>query len=607
MNRHFQSGRNFARRPSYRSTSSNFAPSPPGTGSGDQHIRSISNSSSSTLVSVLPEQKAHGPVIANGSYPYGGYGTPQNSRCLKDETSPSDEQSTPSPVAVRSAQESATPTRSASKASFQAIVPEAVPETPKPADPANLFVKNFDDDIISDPDDLKKLFEPYGPVASAHLAMIPGTNRSIGYGFVAFAKADDAANAKLKLNGSIVGKKRLFVSYAERKEERTQRLKLHFKKGKDGLPSDGKEPDPSNPEGVYTRSDNREEGSTEGTEKGEKVGSIEKEPPSPPLEKSSNRPEDGHDQDAIRESPEVSQIGEASEQGSSTTGALTINDRPPLTPVENVPPIVIEQDTTAGTGWRGRTQLAGSKFSGIEISLVSDNANDRIEVTEVEEEEVATETANSDNAAAYAKPTLPQIHDHVLDAVSGQVHESDFHDQIKEEMLQGESTRPDALGNFLRPNRSNSFHRQQHYDNRSPSPHNGNRHGLQYHNHGQNGTGRGYRSYTYQNPSYGRGSFRFYGNNRAGGNGGYHRSFSDPPSSGRTVFFNNSTQPFSMERDYETIGPQNQHRKKKWQGGNRNGRGGQQHRGSPANIDHHTVNNVMLDVNDTSQGVVTAY
>ena len=606
MNRHFQSGRNFARRPSYRATSLNFAP---GTGSGDQHIRSISDSSSSTLVSVLPEQKAHGPVIANGSYPYGGYGTPQKGRCLKDETSPSDEQSTPSPVAVRSAHEAETPTRSASKASFQAIVPEAVPETPKPADPANLFVKNFDDDIISDPDDLKKLFEPYGPVASAHLAMIPGTNRSIGYGFVAFAKADDAANAKLKLNGSIVGKKRLFVSYAERKEERTQRLKLHFKKGKDGLRSDGKEPDPSNPEGAYAHpSDNGDERSTEGTEKEEKVGSIEKGPPSPPLEKSANCPGDGHDQDTIRGSPEVSQIDEGSEQGSSTTGALEITDCPPPYSCESVPHIVIEQDTTAGTGWRGRTQLAGSKFSDIEISLVSDNANYRIEVTEVEEEEVATEIAGGDNAAAYAEPTLPQIHDHVLDAVSGRVQESDFHGQIKEEMLQSESTQLDAPGNFLRPGRSNGFHRQQHYDNRSSSPHNGNRgHGLQYHNHGQNGTGRGYRGYTYQNPSYGRGGFRFYGNNRSGGNGGYHRSFSDPPSSGRTVFFNNSTQPFSMESSYETIGPQNQHRKKKWQGGNRNGRGGQQHRGSPANIDHHTVNSVMLDVNDTSQGVVTAY
>ena len=59
------------------------------------------------------------------------------------------------------------------------MIPEAEPETPKPADPANLFVKNIDHDIISDPDDLKKQFGPYGLVASANLPMIPGTNWSI--------------------------------------------------------------------------------------------------------------------------------------------------------------------------------------------------------------------------------------------------------------------------------------------------------------------------------------------------------------------------------------------------------------------------------------------
>ena len=121
---------------------------------------------------------------------------------------------------------------------------------------------------------------------------------------------------------------------------------------------------------------------------------------------------------------------------------------------------MIEQDTTAGTGWRGRTQLAGSGFSDIEVFLVSDNANYRIKVTEVEEEEVATETTHGENTAAYAEPALPQIHDHVLDAVSGQVQECDFHDQIKEEMLQSESTQPDAPGDFSRPSRSNGFHRQ---------------------------------------------------------------------------------------------------------------------------------------------------
>ncbi|PUU78770.1 hypothetical protein B9Z19DRAFT_1126134 [Tuber borchii] len=100
-----------------------------------------------------------------------------------------------------------------------------------------------------------------------------------------------------------------------------------------------------------------------------------------------------------------------------------------LTPVENLPHIVIEEYTTVGTGWRGRTQLAG--------------------ITEVEQEEVATKTTYGDNIAAYAEPALPQIHYHVLYIVSGQVQESDFHDQIREEMLQSESTQPDASGDCL--------------------------------------------------------------------------------------------------------------------------------------------------------------
>ena len=98
---------------------------------------------------------------------------------MKDETSPSDEQSTPSLVAVHSAQEAEAPSRSASKVSLQALILEAVPGTPEPADPANFFVKNFDDDIISDLDDSKKLLEPYSPVVSANLPIIPETNRSI--------------------------------------------------------------------------------------------------------------------------------------------------------------------------------------------------------------------------------------------------------------------------------------------------------------------------------------------------------------------------------------------------------------------------------------------
>ncbi|KAA8905841.1 Rna binding domain 4 in polyadenylation binding protein 3, partial [Sphaerosporella brunnea] len=91
-------------------------------------------------------------------------------------------------------------------------------------DPCNLFVKNLDDAVIGNLEDLKKIFEPYGQISSAFLATYPDSNITKGYGFVAFAKREDAENAKEKLQNSFVGKKRLFISWAERKEERSKRL-----------------------------------------------------------------------------------------------------------------------------------------------------------------------------------------------------------------------------------------------------------------------------------------------------------------------------------------------------------------------------------------------
>jgi RNA recognition motif-containing protein len=108
-----------------------------------------------------------------------------------------------------------------------------IPEVKKPVDPCNLYVKNLDDELVSTSEDLKKVFDPYGQVASAFLAIYPDSKISKGYGFVAFAKAEDASNAKEKLQNTILGKKRVFISWAERKEDRSKRLKwiMDGKKG----------------------------------------------------------------------------------------------------------------------------------------------------------------------------------------------------------------------------------------------------------------------------------------------------------------------------------------------------------------------------------------
>ncbi|KAI5839507.1 hypothetical protein DFP73DRAFT_456051, partial [Morchella snyderi] len=84
-------------------------------------------------------------------------------------------------------------------------------------DPANLYIKNLDPSIISTGEDLKKLFEPFGTVSSFVLATYPNTSISRGYGFVAFIKPEDASAAKAKLDRSIVGSRRVFVTWAETK------------------------------------------------------------------------------------------------------------------------------------------------------------------------------------------------------------------------------------------------------------------------------------------------------------------------------------------------------------------------------------------------------
>ena len=118
------------------------------------------------------------------------------------------------------------PSASATKA-FDPTKPAFVPETPKPRDPSNLYIKNLDDGFITTTVDLKAAFGQYGQIASAFLATYPnGTSK--GFGFVAFVNPSDAVVAKESLDGVILGRKRVFVTFAERKEERTQRLKELF-------------------------------------------------------------------------------------------------------------------------------------------------------------------------------------------------------------------------------------------------------------------------------------------------------------------------------------------------------------------------------------------
>lgn len=120
---------------------------------------------------------------------------------------------------------------------FDPTKPAFVPETSKPRDPSNLYIKNLDDGFITTTMDLKLAFGQFGQIASAFLATYPnGTSK--GFGFVAFVNPSDAVSAKEHLDGVILGRKRVFVTFAERKEERTQRLKELFESKKDNDPKD---------------------------------------------------------------------------------------------------------------------------------------------------------------------------------------------------------------------------------------------------------------------------------------------------------------------------------------------------------------------------------
>lgn len=85
----------------------------------------------------------------------------------------------------------------------------------------NLYVKNLDDSI--DDEQLKKAFSQYGPITSAKV-MTDASGRSKGFGFVCFAKPEQATLAVTEMNATLVGSKPLYVALAQRKEDRRAKL-----------------------------------------------------------------------------------------------------------------------------------------------------------------------------------------------------------------------------------------------------------------------------------------------------------------------------------------------------------------------------------------------
>ncbi|KAF8320124.1 polyadenylate binding protein [Clavulina sp. PMI_390] len=85
----------------------------------------------------------------------------------------------------------------------------------------NLYVKNLDDDV--DDDKLRAEFEAFGTITSCKV-MRDEKGISKGFGFVCYSSPDDASKAVNEMNTRIIGTKPLYVTIAQRKDDRRQQL-----------------------------------------------------------------------------------------------------------------------------------------------------------------------------------------------------------------------------------------------------------------------------------------------------------------------------------------------------------------------------------------------
>ncbi|EPS38954.1 hypothetical protein H072_7254 [Dactylellina haptotyla CBS 200.50] len=148
---------------------------------------------------------------------------------------------------------------------YEEIVPITVPETKDPEDPSNIFIKNIDDDVIYKPEHLEAQCKKFGDIVS--ISMPTYENGLIkGFAFVKFTTTEAALKAKESLHLTIVGRKRLFVSFAEDRDHRQTRLANFYnqngnevKKSPDSQIIEKKSPDPllmkNSPEGLLEKND----------------------------------------------------------------------------------------------------------------------------------------------------------------------------------------------------------------------------------------------------------------------------------------------------------------------------------------------------------------
>eukprot|EP01042_Synura_sphagnicola_P030938 gene30938-39840_t len=89
----------------------------------------------------------------------------------------------------------------------------------------NLIVNYLPHDV--DDNALRKIFQEFGKIIMTKVVRDKNTKKSLGYGFVKFAKDDDAEKAIEKMNGSTMGHKVLKVSVARPPSLEIRNCKLY--------------------------------------------------------------------------------------------------------------------------------------------------------------------------------------------------------------------------------------------------------------------------------------------------------------------------------------------------------------------------------------------
>jgi len=79
----------------------------------------------------------------------------------------------------------------------------------------NLYVRNFSNEWTQD--QIIEIFDKYGEIENVKLAKNPAGN---SFAFVCFKTPDDAIQAKLQLNGTVIEGRPLLINYYEIKEIR---------------------------------------------------------------------------------------------------------------------------------------------------------------------------------------------------------------------------------------------------------------------------------------------------------------------------------------------------------------------------------------------------